>query len=236
MGRDSISCIIPVYNEVQYLASTISSVVAQALPPLEVIVVDDGSRNDARSSVLPFGNSVFYIRQEHAGVSAARNKGVRASRGDLICFLDADDLLHEDKLRLQVDILRKRPEIDLCDCQSRYFWSEELVESGQPSSDPRYEHEFWQRITHGHISTWLVRREVFDRVGGFDDNLQFSEDTDWYLRFRDAGGKMATLPQILTYRRLHHRNVTAGSREDQSRDLARVLKASRDRRRSSMGR
>lgn len=230
MNRFRVSCVIPVYNGRPYVAAAIGSVLNQTSPPLEVIVVDDGSTDGTRNEVRRFGDQATYVHTDNAGVSAARNHGIRVSRGEFICFLDADDLLHEDKLRRQLPLLWTRPELDLCDCHTRYFWSAELAPSVR-EADPRYDHDFWKQVTHGHISTWLVRREVFDRIGGFDEKLCFSEDTDWYLRLRDSGGITATLPDVLTYRRLHRHNITSENRADQIRALARVFKASLDRRR-----
>lgn len=116
------------------------------------------------------------------------------------------------------------------DCHTLWFWSPELSDI-ELRQDPRWSDRFWKAVTHGHISGWLVHRSVFDAVGAFDEGMQFSEDTDWLLRLRACGLAMQTLPDVLTFRRLHRDNITAGRRREQVGGLARALKASLDRRR-----
>ena len=227
-----VSCIIPVFNGARYAAAAIRSVLAQTAPPLEVLVVDDGSTDDTARVVGAFGDEVTFLQQANAGVSAARNRGVQSARGDLLCFLDADDQLHPEKLARQCAHLQARPGLEFCDARTQYFWSEELT-AGELARDHRHAHTFWHDDIAGHISTWLIRRAVFDRIGLFDEHLRFSEDTDWRLRFQDSGGQIETLQMVLSYRRLHPRNVTAGDRQGQVRGLAMAFRRSRLRRAQS---
>jgi glycosyltransferase involved in cell wall biosynthesis len=227
-----VSCVIPVYNGARYIAEAIQSVLDQTTPPAEIVVVDDGSSDGAEREVSRLAAAVVYVSQAHAGVAAARNHGVQRTSGSFLCFLDADDRLHRERLQLQLEAFARQPQLELCDAHSAYFWSEELTAEDR-QHDPRFPNPFWKETRPGHIGTWLVRRAVFDRVGPFDPTLRFSEDTDWLLRFRDGGGLGATLPQVLSYRRLHRDNATAGSRREQVRALAQTLKRSRDRRRGA---
>ena len=87
----TISCIVPVYNGARFLAEALESILAQSLPPDEIIVVDDGSTDDTPAVVAAYG-TVDYVRQENRGPAAARNRGVTLARGDFLSFLDADDL------------------------------------------------------------------------------------------------------------------------------------------------
>jgi glycosyltransferase involved in cell wall biosynthesis len=228
-SRDLVSCIIPVFDGARYVAEAIRSVLAQTEPPLEILVVDDGSTDDTARVVGAFGGAVTFLRQAHAGVSAARNLGVQRARGGLLCFLDADDRLHPEKLARQRAYLQAQPGLEFCDARTRYFWSEELSAS-ELARDHRHAHAFWRTDVAGHISTWLTRRAVFDRIGLFDEQLHFSEDTDWRLRFQDGGGHIGTVPLVLSYRRLHPRNVTASDRQGQVHGLAVAFQRSRSRR------
>lgn len=230
MAPSRVSYVIPVFDGEPYIAEAIQSVLGQTRPPEEVIVVDDGSRDGTAGEVARFGDLVVYLRQEHAGVSAARNHGLRRARGSFVAFLDADDRLHEAKLELQLAAFRERPELQFCDGHARYFWSEEIPPA-ERERDFRFRHDFWKQTLPGQIGTWLVRRELFDRFGHFDEALHYSEDTDWYLRVRDGGVVMETLAEVVAYRRLHRRNVTAGDRSGQTGGLARVIRASLERRR-----
>lgn len=224
-----ISCVIPVLNGERYIRAAIESVLQQSVSIAEVIVVDDGSTDATADVVASFGDAVRYLHQENAGVSAARNRGVAIATGDFICFLDADDRFDPEKTRVQLDHFAAVPELVFCDAHTQYFWSEEMSEAAR-AADSRFDHDFWHEQAPGHISTWLVRRAAFTEIGVFDETLRFSEDTDWLLRLKDAGAAVATLPQCLSYRRLHADNVTAGNRQEQVRGLAIVFKRSRARR------
>ncbi len=224
-----VSCIIPAHDSARYIEAAIESVLAQTEPPLEILVIDDGSTDDTASIVRSFGERITLFQQEHAGVSAARNLGVSRARGDLLCFLDADDRFHAKKLGWQREFLQARPEVEFCDARSRYFWSEELT-AAELAADPRYAHDFWRAEAAGHISSWLVKRSVFERIGPFDAQMRFSEDTDWRLRFLDSGGRIETLARVVSDRRLHPCNATASDRNGQVRGLAVALQRSRARR------
>lgn len=97
-----ISVVIPTYNRAEFISETVASVLAQTLQPVEVIIVDDGSTDNTESVCSQFKPPVFYIRRQNAGVSAARNAGIAASKGEWLAFCDSDDLWDHDKLRLQM--------------------------------------------------------------------------------------------------------------------------------------
>lgn len=232
MKQPGVSYVIPVHNGGRYLAEAVRSVLRQTLRPSEIIVIDDGSSDGTPEEAARFRDQVVYRRQQHAGASAARNHGLSLSKGAFVCFLDADDSIHAAKLSRQLEAVRKRPELEFCDGHARFFWSEELSLE-ERLKDPRYHHDFWQQTTPGQIGTWLVRRDLFERFGKFDESLHYSEDTDWYLRVRDGRGVMQTLPDVLAYRRLHRGNATLGNRAGQVGGLVRAIKASLDRKRGS---
>lgn len=221
--------VIPVCNGERYVAEAIDSVLAQTQSRCELIVVDDGSRDGTAEIVGRFGDTVRFVRQPNAGAAAARNHGIRLARAEWIAFLDADDRLHPEKIERELAMAKSR-HVAFCQCHTRWFWSEELS-TGECEADPRFRHGFWRRELPGHISTWLVHRRLFNRIGLFDERLRYSEDTDWYLRLRAADEPLTTLPDVLTYRRLHRHNLTAGDRRAQVRNLAWVLKSARDRNR-----
>ena len=97
MSRPTVSYIVAVYNGRRYLAEALGSILGQSRPVDEVVVVDDGSTDDRRMIAEQFGSPVRCIVQQNAGQSAARNHGVRESWGDMIAFLDCDDLIHPQK-------------------------------------------------------------------------------------------------------------------------------------------
>src|SRR5947209_3181201 len=101
-GTPTVSAVIPVYNGQRFVADAINSVLDQSHPVLECLVIDDGSTDATSPVVEAFGARVVYVRQENAGVSVARNRGAELARGDLVAFLDHDDVWLRDKLARQV--------------------------------------------------------------------------------------------------------------------------------------
>lgn len=207
MGDPRISCIIPVRDGERHLAETLASVVSQTVAPAEVIVVDDGSTDRSAAIAASFGVPVRLVRQPRGGVSRARNRGLDLAHGELIAFLDADDLFVADKLARQCARFRARPEIEMSAAHTVNFWSNELSVE-ERDHDPQMEAP-WPR----HISTWVIRRSVFDRVGTFDETMPLSQDVDWHLRAHAHGVVIETLPDVLSRRRLHAGNATRQAQE-----------------------
>ena len=197
-----ISCIVPVYNGEKYLSEALDSIFAQTLGAFEVVVVDDGS-TDSTSSVVTRYRGVKYVRQDNAGPSAARNRGIRESGGDLLAFLDADDLWHPGKLERQAERFAARPELDISLVHARNVWAAEV----------RDEEEHFQGARVGVLpaQTMLARRRVFDRVGLFDAGLMHREVPGWLVHAMQQGAVIETLPEVLCDRRIHESNRSRGT-------------------------
>lgn len=133
MPPPSVSVVIPAYNAARTIATTLEAVFAQTRPPLEVIVVDDGSKDDTRRVLEPFSSRARLIFQPNSGVSAARNRAVDEAQGDWVAFCDADDVWHQDKLRIVAGANALRPEADVI---FHDFWT--IV--GDELKEPRATH------------------------------------------------------------------------------------------------
>lgn len=222
--RHLISVIIPCYNCARYLSEAIESVLAQTYRPIEVIVVDDGS-DDESAAIAKRYPDVLCLHQTHAGVVAALNRGIEHATGDLLAFLDADDLWVPDKLTAQMDFLNSNPNCNMIFGHMREFFSPELARDKRPSAAGRPE------ITPGYIkNTVLIRRKDWLKVGLFNTKLRLGDFIDWYARAIDMGLVSAMLPQVLCMRRLHDQNVTL-QKIDSRIDYVRIIKESLDRRR-----
>ena len=228
MNGLSISCIVPVHNGEAYIAEAIGSALRQSHQLLEVVVVDDGSTDSSADIARSFGERVVLLSQENSGVSVARNNGVAISRGDLICFLDADDLMHPDRVKLQMDVFTHNPEVEFCDGLVEHFFSAEIALSQQERH--RYRNFTKQLVGH-HIISWMMHRDCFERVGGFTPGMAYCEDLDFYSRCRDMGCVMYNLVRVISSRRLHDNNVTSFQPAKQTIDMGRFLKAHLDRQR-----
>lgn len=189
----SVSVIIPAFNVEDLVAQALDSVLEQALRPSEIIVVDDGSTDGTQQQVQRYGEPVRYIRQENSGPSVARNTGVRAATSDWIAFLDADDIWQADKLAADARVAGAAPEL------SWIISNHYLCVFGDDQKFPRFDPEINQtRLggsqTHGSFLetlTWglgwdplgiVVKRNVFEDVGGFRPGLNYGEDLDLCLK------------------------------------------------------
>jgi len=221
-----VSCIVPVFNGERFVADAVESILAQTYLQREVIVVDDGSDDGTPDVLARFGDQVRVLRQPNSGPSAARNQGMEESRGAFVAFLDADDIWVEDKLESQMAAFEASPRIQLCSGHIKSFWVPELDNERRAFEDHPYHRE------RALLSpcTVLVRRELFQRLGGFDPELRNAEDTDWFHRMLKAEIDYETLPRLLVHRRQHTANLTRKVRPSHESTLAH-LKRTLDRHR-----
>ena len=220
-----ISVIIPVYNHAKYLPEAIESVLKQSLKPLEVFVVDDGSDDGSHLAAQAFGSKVQVLRQEHLGISAARNLGIRRAKGDFIALCDADDLFDPDKLAKQYELFIADPQLQLAFCRVQQFLSPDIP----PEELEKY------RCTEAGMAgaipgALMATRQAFQQVGEFDPGVQVGEFLDWYGRAKLIHLKEQCHPEILYRRRIHGANHGIRT-QDAKQQYLKVLKANLDRRR-----
>ena len=210
----SISVIIPTYNYGRFISDAIRSVLAQTYRPLETIVVDDGSTDGTEEVVGLFGDAVTYIRQSNAGVCAARNHGVERSSGELIAFLDADDVWEPSKLERQSSKF-DRDDIGLVHSGMREFDGETghtiRLHLDGAEDDAALSLLLWEGIpVNVSGSAVMVSRKAFDAVGGFDTQMKVGEDWDFCYRIARQF-KVGFVPEPLVNYRSHaaaaHRDV-----------------------------
>jgi glycosyltransferase involved in cell wall biosynthesis len=219
MAEPGVSVVVPVHAGERFLPAALDSVAGQTHPPLETIVVDDGSP-DASAALAADRAGVRVVRQEHAGVAAARNAGARLARGTLLAFLDQDDLWHPEKLARQVVALDAAPQAAVALCHAHM-----VLDPGVPQPD-WFPDEWLTEPQAGWIpSAWLVRREAFDRVGPFDEGYEIACDSDWLARLKDLGMSTTMLDEPLLRWRVHGANGSY-DRTTMQRELVEVLRRS----------
>jgi len=177
-----VSVIIPTHNRRDFVREAIASVLAQTYQDFELIIVDDGSTDDTRASVQECPRAQ-YVFQENRGVSAARNRGVALSSGELLAFLDADDLWRPHKLATQLAFFAAQPEARIC--QTEEIWLRNGVRVNPHNKHKKPTGDIFARSLHLCLvspSAVMMRRELFERAGGFDENLPACEDYDLWLR------------------------------------------------------
>ncbi len=177
-----VSVIIPTYNRGWCLNEALDSVLSQTYERYELIVVDDGSTDDTGKRLSQYKN-ITVVNQVNQGVSAARNRGIASSRGDLIAFLDSDDTWLPEKLSVQVNFFMRHPETEIC--QTQEIW----IRHGK-RVNPGLRHEkisglFFERslaLCLVSPSAVMIRKELLESVGLFDETLPACEDYDLWLR------------------------------------------------------
>jgi glycosyltransferase involved in cell wall biosynthesis len=204
-----VSVVIPAYNAERFVAAAIESVLAQTFKDLEVIVVDDGSRDGTGAIAARFGEPVRYLRQDNAGVAAARNRGIRESRGGLTAFLDADDTWRSDKLEKQLAALETQPQYRVC--YSAFTVVDDNLDPLRIAHSSRRAGILEDLVLRGNvvgsICTVLCRRELFDLAGAFDPALSQCADWDMWIRLSLLTDFLYLDEPLVTYRQ-HATNMS----------------------------
>jgi len=206
-----ISVIIPTFNRAGYLREAVDSVLAQDAwagrpdpVPFELLVVDDGSTDSTEETMRRYGDRVRYHRMAHAGVSAARNRGLNRTSGEYVAFLDSDDLWLPKKISVQKAFMDAHPEAVMC-CTEE-IWVRRGVRVNPRRKHAKYSGWVLDKflpICLLSLSSALFRRRLFDEIGGFDEDLPACEDYDLGLRMA-ARYPVSFLPEPLIVKRGGH--------------------------------
>ena len=232
-----VSVIMPAYNALPYIGQAIQSVLDQDYDALELIVVDDGSSDGTPDEARRFGERVRVIEQKNGGPAAARNCGARAARGELLAFLDADDVWLPGKVRAQVDYLTHHADAGVV---FGHWIRWEANPDGSFSTPPAVPVETDAETTVTELSGWIypellldsvvwivsamVRRTLWDELGGLDESLRIGEDYDFFLRASRAC-RIDKLNRTVAYYRIHNQSTTHVVRPEnyESRVILRAL-------------
>lgn len=215
-GAPRATVVVPCFNSLRWLPQTLESILAQSCPDFEVVLVDDGGSDDLAGWAERLGDPrVRVVRQENAGVSAARNRGVAEASGELVAFCDSDDLWEPDTLEVLVRRFDEDPAVGLV-----YGWYDVIDAEGEPTgrrSAYDWEGDIWERLVTANaipMSAALVPRRVFLELGGFRVNRdRFPIDVeDWELWLRLADSyRVAVVKRYLLHHRRHDTNSTSSS-------------------------
>jgi len=224
----AVSVIIPTYNCSRFLVESLESVFAQSEPPMEVIVVDDGSTDDTQDILARYRDRLIVVQGEHGGLSDARNRGLARARGDLVAFHDADDVACSDRLSFQLSFLRQNPGYDAVFCNG------ERMDTGESAKNRLVPPKIARRLERKLITAAdlfegypvyfqgaLVPRRSFARAGGLDVTLRVQPDIEYAYRLL-AHMRATFVDRVVFLYRWHTTNNSAdrlGGRED----IARIL-------------
>ena len=207
MNNAKVSIVVPCYKKAQYLAEALDSILSQSYSEWECVIVNDGSPDHTEEVAMRFcklDSRFKYLSQPNQGVSAARNNGIRLMDGKYILALDADDWVSSTYVEKAVDCLEKFPDVKLV--YSRY---ESFGKTGKKEwIQPEYSYE---RFVMGDVSivcSALYRRADFERVGGYDINMQGFEDWDFWLSLLNSKDKVYRIDEVLFHYRFDSSIIT----------------------------
>jgi glycosyltransferase involved in cell wall biosynthesis len=217
-----VDVIIPVYNTpVGYVREALESVQAQTLQDWRVVLVNDGSRPDytVQLEALLDGLAdprIRYVKSENRGLPGARNLGIASSDSPLVAFLDSDDLWYPDKLQVQADLMRERPDVDLVHACSDLLHGDDHANLERVPPDDRgldrlSQREACLRMLRGNfvgVNTVMVRRASGEGIGFFDASFRSLEDKEMWSRWLISGRRFLHLPRVLAVYRVHATNMS----------------------------
>lgn len=223
-----ISVVIPAYNVEAFIGEALESIFGQDYPSFEVIVVNDGSTDATAQRVAAYGDKVRYFEQANSGgfPGSPRNLGLRHSRGEFICFLDADDIMLPGRLRLQADFLREHPAVGMLFGDYQNFSASGLIGEPHFRSCPRLRQmldggpslilppsnatALLLKENVGIPSSMMMRREALEVAPGFSTEFRVGEDFHFYYRVLRRFS-LGIVDQVVSWRRIHDNNITRDS-------------------------
>jgi glycosyltransferase involved in cell wall biosynthesis len=216
----TLSIVIPVYNGAGFIAETVKACLNQTYRDFEVVVVNDGSKDNTAAELAQFGDAIRVISISNGGVSNARNVGVRASRGEFVAFLDADDIWNPDKLERHLAAMQQFPDVGFS-CSNykvRYQSVDASVHFDQFANDPQLVFDqpmagdtVFQVLIRcnfvGTCSNVIARRALLEEAGLFDTSLRQAEDYDLWLRCA-LRTRFLVVSEVLLVKVTHETNLT----------------------------
>lgn len=211
-----VSIIIPVLNGEKYIAEAIQTALSQDYQNKEVIVVDDGSKDETAKICATFSDKIIYFFQENKGLGVARNQGVHLASGDYFAFLDCDDVWDTAKLSRQMQEADK---------DSLVFTLIEQFICPTLSEEERSGLVLSTQVAIGYCATCLlISRECFYRIGLFKPTREVGEFIEWYGRAKILSVAVKTINEVLAYRRLHMNNMGRQRERYSRQEYLKVLK------------
>lgn len=229
MTRPAVSAIVPTLDMGRFLPQAVRSILCQrGAQVAEIVVVDNRSTDGTAAEIARLmreGAPIRLVEVEPHSPARARNAGLAAARGDVVAFLDADDLWPPDKLARQLRRLDGPPAVDAVSGLVTFF---DVLDEAALAPAATAER---RTVFHVSVAACLYRRSVFARIGGFDESLRYAEDSDLFLRLREAAIPFAAQDAPALYARRHAASMTAADDPRRRTDIARAFALSLARRR-----
>jgi Glycosyltransferase like family 2 len=208
----TFAVIVPAYQSASTVGAALDSALGQTHPATEIIVCDDGSTDDLDGALAPYLDRIVLVRQEHSGISAARNRAIATARSDFIVSLDADDVLAPGNLAASAELLSLRPDLDIV-CTNANVEFDGTVVRQMYRDDWRFEIADQRAaiLRRCYIAFWCARRSRLLEVGGFDEAIASAEDWELWIRMILSGSRAGLVDEPLATYRLHHGSLSTQS-------------------------
>jgi hypothetical protein len=223
----TFSVLVAAYQVADVIGEALDSIRRQTLPPLEVIVCDDGSTDGLEEALAPYSGEIVFLRKENGGEASAKNAAAARARGDFVAILDADDIYEPERLEALAELARLRPDLDILTTDALLV-ANGIVRRHNYDATWRFEVDDQRRailqrnFVFGHVA---VRRTRFLEHGGFDESIRWTTDWDLWLRMILAGSAAGCVDEPLALYRLRETSLTAQRRDLQLGKLATLEKA-----------
>lgn len=196
-----VSIIIPCYNSEIHLRNTVESVLSQSYNDIEVILINDGSKDDTWDLIQRLEKEDCRVRgfsQQNKGVSGARNLGIDMAKGEFICFLDSDDTYEKDKIKLQIDkVIETNSKV--CYCGNKYIFGEKIVEHAYKKSGKILK-EYILNILMIHLNDWMVSTKLIKENNlKFPEAFKYGEDVNFFMKVLSLSEAVAVEKQLTNY-------------------------------------
>ncbi len=219
-----VSVIICVYNGEKYIAEAMESILSENYPRIEIICLDDGSTDSTINILKKFGAAVKISSQENKGVAIARNQANKIAQGELITYLDSDDLFVQGRIAKMVEVFSQKPKTAIVFGQIKQFITPELASSTLEKI--KLKEEILTGVCPGGI---MYRSDIFKQIGEFEEGNHTAYFLDWYLKAKEQKLIEEYLEQVVTLRRIHPNNSGLIQKENFSAEAPKAIKAHLDR-------
>ncbi|WP_103669792.1 glycosyltransferase [Pseudanabaena sp. BC1403] len=206
-----VSIIIPCYNAEKWIGDCIDSALSQTYKPIEVIVIDDGSTDASLSIIKKYGNKIRLASYPNSGPSASRNRGFQISKGHYIQFIDSDDYISPVKIKEQIEFLKvSGKDLVYSDWCHQVYNDDNSIKSLNYITNQSADDMTYYVISNNtiHIGSCLYKREVIERMSGFDESLRIAEDYDFFIRLAFSGAKFSYMEGCNYFYRIYN-SITA---------------------------
>lgn len=216
-----ITVVTPSYNQGKYIRRTIDSVLSQGIDDLEYIVMDGGSTDETVDILKSYGDRIIWKSEKDKGQTDAVNKGIRMAHGDIIGWLNSDDIYYPDAIKKVMEVFEKNPDVNVVYGNANHIREDDSFIEEYYTED--FDYERLKEVCFICQPSLFFRKKVVDKYGFLDDSLQYCMDYEYWLRL-GKGEKFYRLNELIAGSRLYDDNKTLGARRKVHEEMLKMQK------------